>query len=404
MLCAERAKPVFLALFLLIPSVVIPPVSQAREPSADPAKVLIPSGTPVRLQFANSIFSATSHMGDRLEFVVVRDVTAGGLAVVKAGAKAQGSVVSVWSRRRLGMRGGVEVQLDSVELANGERVGLIAGKKFSGRSHIVRMGLEMAAAGVIYLPIAPVFLLSRGGDRTVLKGTEITAYVKNDSLMAAADFQRASTDPSELQEMVELLPARAVNGAGREGDMLNLIFVAKEEDLREVFERNGWVTVETSPPQIIWHLLWQRMHYTKLPMDRLYVFGRRQDYSFALPDPGAVVAKRHHIRIWKTDRTVDGVPLWVGAATHDVGIEFVTRKLWLFHKIDPDVDAERDFIAENLAETQRLARQEYVKCVEPVVGAETATGQAYYSDNRMLLIGLTPSSAPEIATFGRAIQ
>ncbi len=188
--------------------------------------------------------------------------------------------------------------------------------------------------------------------------------------------------------MIKLLPPRVLNGEGREGDMLNLIFAAKEDDLQNAFAAAGWLKVENSTPQIIWHLLWQRKHYAKLPMAKLYVFGRPQDYSYALPDPLSIVARRHHLRIWKTDRAVDGVPLWVGAATHDVAIEFVKHKFRLFHRIDPDVDAERDFIAANLAKTSQLTREQFVTCLEPVFSAQTATGQAYYSDSRMLFLEL----------------
>ncbi len=124
-------------------------------------------------------------------------------------------------------------------------------------------------------------------------------------------------------------------------------------------------------------------------MDRLYVFGRAQDYSFALPDPSSIVARRHHLRIWKTGRAVDGVPLWVGAATHDVAIEFVKRKFRLFHTIDPDVDAERDFIATDLATTSQLAGEHFVSGIAPVFSGQTATGQSYYSDSRMLFLELT---------------
>jgi len=56
-------------------------------------------------------------------------------------------------------------------------------------------------------------------------------------------------------------------------------------------------------------------------MNKLYVFGRAQDYSYSLPDPRFNVAQRHHLRIWKTDRLANGVPLWVAAATHDVSIK-----------------------------------------------------------------------------------
>lgn len=65
------------------------------------------------------------------------------------------------------------------------------------------------------------------------------------------------------------------------------------------------------------------------------------------------MAQRHHLRIWKTDRLVNGVPLWVAAATHDVSIQFVKREFRLFHRIDPNVDAELEFIAGKNLELQR---------------------------------------------------
>jgi hypothetical protein len=194
--------------------------------------------------------------------------------------------------------------------------------------------------------------------------------------------------------MMKRLPPRVLNGEGREGDMLNLIFLAQEDELQDTFARAGWLKVENSKPQIIWHLMRQRNHYTKLPMNKLYVFGRAQDYAYALPDPKFIVAQRHHLRIWKTDRVVGGIPVWVAAATHDVSIEFVKRKFRLFHKIDPNVDAERDFIAGNLAETRQLAHVEYVNCPEPVYSAQTETGQSYYSDSRLLLLELNRPDIP----------
>lgn len=169
--------------------------------------------------------------------------------------------------------------------------------------------------------------------------------------------------------------------------MLNLIFMATEDNLERVFAHAGWLIVEKSTPQIIWHLFRQRKHYTKLPKDRLYVFGRVQDYSYSLPDPASIVAHRHHLRIWKTDREINGIPLWVGAATHDVAIEFVKHRFRLLHKIDPNVDEEREFIAANLAETKQLAQEQYMNC-PTVFNAQTATSQEYYSDSGMLFLEL----------------
>jgi hypothetical protein len=365
----------------------------AQRLPAGPAELVLPSGTPVELQSVQTISSARARKGDRVSFVVTRDVQAEGFTIIGSGARAEGSVIGRKGKRPLGMGGDLIIKLDSVELTTGETVALVARKEFKGRSHTIRMGVAMAIAAAIYLPAAPAFILSRGRDSTVLKGTELTAYTRTDSAAEITGLPPARENISGLNEMLKLLPPRVTNGEGREGDMINLIFQAKEEDLQEAFAQAGWLKVERSNRLIFWHLLWQRQHYTKLPMDRLYVFGRAQDYSYALPDPRSIVARRHHLRIWKTSQVVDGAPLWVAAATHDISIQFVKHKFRLFHRIDPNVDAERDFIAGNLSEAKRLTREEYVNCPEPVSGAQTATGQSYYSDSRMLLLELHPGVA-----------
>jgi LssY-like putative type I secretion system component LssY len=392
------ALPVY-TLLLLLPQGLLGQGLPAR-----PGKLVIESGTPVRVQLAQTISSAHAQKGERLDFVVVKDVEARGFTVIRAGAQAEGSVIGVKGKRPLGMGGDIILKLDSVELATGESVGLVARKEFKGKAHTVRMAVGMAVTAAFYAPAAPVFLLTRGRDSTVLKGTEVTAYTKMDVSLEEEDLPFARPSASEVAEMITFLPPRVLNSAGREGDMLNLIFLAKEDDLQGAFARAGWLKVEKSIPQIIWHLLWQRKHYTKLPMDNLYVFGRSQDYSYSLPDPNAVVARRHHLRIWKTDRQVDGVPLWVGAATHDVAIEFVKHKFRLLHKIDPNVDEEREFIAHNLAEAKQLTREQYVNCTEPVFQAQTATGQQYYSDSKMLFLELNQRADPWAGTTEVAVK
>jgi hypothetical protein len=390
------AKPFALSVCTIF--LVLPHALFGQGLPANSAELVLPSGTPVELQSVQTISSARARKGDRVSFVVTKDVQAEGFTIIGAGARAEGSVIGRKGKRPLGMGGNLIIKLDSAELTTGESVALVARKEFKGRSHTIRMGVAMAIAAAIYPPAAPAFILSRGRDSTVLKGTELTAYTRTDSSVEIARLPLEREKVSGLSEMLKMLPSRVTNAEGREGDMLNLIFQAREEDLQEAFAHAGWVKVEKSKRLIVWHLLWQRKHYTKLLMDRLYVFGRAQDYSYALPDPESIVARRHHLRIWKTGHVVDGVPLWVAAATQDVSIHFVKRKFRLFHRIDPNVDAERDFIAGNLSETKLLTREEYVNCPEPVSGAQTATGQPYYSDSRMLMLELhqAPASMPAV--------
>jgi len=364
--------------------------ASAQEMRTFPVSLTIPDGTPVKLQLTESVSSAHSRTGDPLTFVVMKDVSVEGFTVIPVGAVAKGTVSAVKGKRFLGIGGEISLKLDSIKLKNGGRVNLRAQLDVKGRSHTKIMAAAMIATGLIFLPAAPIFLLTRGRESTIVKSTEITAHIKGATSLLSTSLMRSRNGSSELNEMMDYLPPRVFNGEGREGDMVNLVFVAQLGELQGAFERAGWVQTDKWNPIIIWHLLLHQTNYMQMPMTRFYLFGRMQDYSYALPDPDAIVSRRHHLRLWKTDYTADGTPIWVGAATHDVAIEIAKRGHLINHRIDPAVDAERDFIGANLADTSSVSHQEYLHSSEPVFQAQTASGEAFHSDSRVLLLDLRP--------------
>ena len=360
-----------------------------------PEKLVLADGTPVALQLEETISSAHARVGDHLSFVVVRDVTVEGFNVIPAGSTASGTLIRVHAHRVLGMGGNLLFKLDSVQLANGDRVALRARKEVKGTSHTWRMAAAMAFASVFYMPVAPVFLLTRGDNCTAMKTTEITAQIDGNTSLASTDFPATTASASDLKQAIEFLPPRVLDGEGRQGDMVNLLFIGKKEDLQAAFDSAGWVKPEHWKLRSAWHVFTQRTHYLRQPMSRFFLFGRAQDYAYALPDPNAIVSHRHHIRIWKTEHEVDGNSVWAGAATHDVAIEVAKRGRLFNHRIDPNVDSERDFIGAKLSETPVPARESYVDGADPVFKAKTASGQDYYSDSKILLVDLRRTEAGE---------
>jgi len=379
-LCFWARIAVFFAFLLLL-----------LTPSWGEVALVVPAGTPVRLRLMRTISSAHAQSGDRLEFMVLRDVSISGFTVIQAGARAWGSVTAVHGRRPLGLPGILDVSADTVEMVTGERAGLHAPVQFRGHPHFLCMTAEAVAAAIIFLPAAPAVLLTPGSNSVALKNTEITAYLDADVSLAAAKLPAAS-DPS-LDELLPFFQPRVFDGHGREGDIVNLLFVAQQPDLGRAFERAGWTSVDRSKHLVAWHLFCHGTHYTGLPMAHFFVFGRAQDYSYAMPDPSSILSKRHHVRIWKTDYRVHGTPVWLAAATHDVAIGM--QKLSVTHHIDPQVDVERDFIGDNLSSTYLVAHSAYLSSTQPVFKATTTNGQPYYSDSRILLIqlGRPPATA-----------
>ena len=375
-----------IAAFFLV--TLLSPCVSAQEITAIPARVTIPDGTLVSLRISQNVSSARARVGDRLNVVVVRDVSVAGFTVIPAGAAARGSHTGVKGRRLMGIGGRVTLKLDSVELINGDRVGLRASREVEGGSRTTLMVAGMIVTGLIFLPAMPDFLLTPGHESAIVKSTELTARIDGATSILSAGLPPSRESSSELGAMMGYLPPKVFSVEGREGDMVNLVFVAEQEGLQEAFDRGGWVKTDKWSPSFVWHLARHGTKDTKLPMARFYVFGRVQDYSYALPDPDVAVSRRHHLRIWKTRYTVDGTPIWAAAATHDITIEIAKRGRLINHRIDPEVDAERDFIESNLTEVSAVSRQEYLFGTDPVLQAQTASGETYHSDGRILLLDL----------------
>ena len=197
------------------------------------------------------------------------------------------------------------------------------------------------------------------------------------------------------QDQLDIVPPRVVDDVGTQGDRVNFLVVGSEEQVRAALQAAGWVVVDKNIKDTILRgalASISRQVYTTIPMSELKVFGRSQDYGYAQGDPLKVVAARHHFRIWRAPFTVDGRTVWVGAGTHDVGFDKDQRNGKLTHRIDSDVDKEREYIGKSLSQTGEVALLDYMSPKQTVREAKTAHGQAFFSDGRTLVIYMRPTA------------
>jgi hypothetical protein len=187
------------------------------------------------------------------------------------------------------------------------------------------------------------------------------------------------------------IPRRVMDQTRHEGDMVNYALLGTEAQVLAAFKAAGWVAVDKTVQDAVLHgLLSTLSHeaYTEMPMSTLYLFGRAQDLSFARGDPLKVAAERHHLRLWQTDKSVGGMPLWVGSCTHDIGFEKDQRNGNVTHKIDPKIDDERDYLLQSFDASGSFSSAAYVTPADPLTTARTATGGSFYSDGRVLVMEL----------------
>ena len=246
---------------------------------------------------------------------------------------------------------------------------------------------RLSAAGRLYLGI----------NQTENESPEGSFHVKIE--ITAGSESPAAVDESKLpvptQAMLDQIPVRVKDADGNWGDRVNFLVVGSEDRVKQAFKGAGWVVVNrTVKDAIVQGVLatLSQQGYTQLPMSELRLFERPQDYGFAQADPFKVVASRHHFRVWKAPFQVKGETLWAGAGTHDIGLEKDQRNGKMTHKIDPEVDKERDYIGSSLQAAGAVAKLVYLTPSQPVKEAKTATGGSFRSDGRTLIIILTPAT------------
>jgi len=156
------------------PAVATTPVVPATpvSPAAPPAKLMLKEGTDVKLKFADDLSSKTANDGDPVNLVLDEDIKVGDVVVVKAGAKATGTITNAKKAGMLGKAGELNMRLEHLK-AGSERVRLRGSKGKEGE------GKEGTTVALVVL-FGPIGLIKHGKNVEIKAGTSLVAYVDQD--------------------------------------------------------------------------------------------------------------------------------------------------------------------------------------------------------------------------------
>lgn len=220
--------------------------------------------------------------------------------------------------------------------------------------------------------------------------TQAAALLLAALLLASPAPAQSGKPRISLEEFLRQVPTRIADKDGTPGDMVNFVLVGSREQVQKALAAAGWQEVDRTHAEAALRAILvtlDKQVYVTLPMSELFLFGRAQDFGYARADPIRVVAERHHFRLWEAPwQTTEGDDIWLGAGTYDAGFEEHRRTGDITHKIDPEVDKERDFIAETLKYAGRLAGLGYASPPQPIREATTAHGGPYRSDGRLAIL------------------
>jgi hypothetical protein len=209
----------------------------------------------------------------------------------------------------------------------------------------------------------------------------------------AAPALKISNAPldSGLRKDIDGLPRRVNDQFKNLGDMVNFVIIGSQQQVQSALDTANFHVADTDDKKAVLEaamMTYENKDYLAMPMSTLYLFNRPQDFGYEQAEPIAMVASRHHFRLWKAPFTWNGQTVWVGAGTHDIGFAKDKRNGNVTHKIDPNVDGERENIGSSLQKGGKVKSMSYYLPPNPVQDAKNATGDGYKSDGRILVIAV----------------
>ncbi|MBW3085953.1 hypothetical protein KEM60_02164 [Austwickia sp. TVS 96-490-7B] len=148
--------------------------------------------------------------------------------------------------------------------------------------------------------------------------------------------------------------ARSRTSDGLLGDPINLAVTGTEAQIHQAMQDAGWVLADPVNLTTSWRIVMAsvtRRSYAEAPVSPLMLFGKQQAFAYQQEVEGNP-AQRHHVRFWPCP---DGWLLpgghrvdFLAAGTYDRSVGFSLFTFQVTHKIDRDIDVERDYIIDSM--------------------------------------------------------
>jgi LssY C-terminus len=379
---------------------------------------IVPAGTVLYLRLQTPVSTKTSKNGQRITATVEREVALAGGVAVPAGAVLTGKIKKCTQPAT--PQDHAELLLSFSKLAiPGEPSSGISGRISAVSNARESVQPDGTIQGVLETD-APATLLKGGLAKLAEMSPEIAKEIHKEKIgdvdtsieyPAGVDVQFALTQPlairsllpsrpppalpddlsQSIAKLLAVAPERALSKEQRPGDPLNVVVIGTAQQIKQAFLKAGWAEPSSRNGKGILDTAIAVMNdggFGAAPVSDLYVYGRKEDLAFE--KMLNTFSKRHHLRLWLSpDHAPDGRPIWLGAATHDTGID--VHPGVVSHSTDPDLDDERAQVRADLSGAGRVQALQLVSPPHPLSTGYIATGGAWRTDGRLLVIAISPS-------------
>ena len=194
---------------------------------------------------------------------------------------------------------------------------------------------------------------------------------------------------------------RSLTDIGVLGDPINLALDGNEADIHAAMLRAGWTRADELTIRSSWRIVVSsvlRRPYPEAPVSSLFLFGQRQAFAYQQEVDGNP-SQRHHVRFWPVP---DGWKLpggfevqWLAAATYDKAVGISLFTLQVTHRVDADIDIERDYVIDTVRYAVPDVSLRVIKDYSSAFTTRNGGGDVVRTDGSLPILDLTTLQAPE---------
>ncbi len=376
-----------------------------------------PTGSELQVRLKSKISTQSSKPGDAVEAVVTAPLMSNGEFLIPAGAVVRGSVVSVTQSSKPDERSALSLNFTEIRAAGivlkvaaqvadvdnaRERVdqqgrinGILTSETITGRLDAGLDRLEQRYSGladVLSTAKNAVLKPAESGiafDEDVEMTLRLTAPLQLKEALGPGPASEvvAVQDEAGLRDLVSREPFQTVaQNPPKPSDITNLMLIGTQEQIQKAFAAAGWKSAASLNSEAKFETLRalaENRGYNEAPVSVLLLDGKPPDMVFEKMNN--TFARRHHLRIWRRTSFHDQ-PVWAVAATHDIGISFSEQNRTFIHRIDSNIDREREKVTNDLVHAGRVSSVLLVDRPAIPKDAQNATGDALLTDGRIAVL------------------
>ncbi|HXR77824.1 MAG TPA: LssY C-terminal domain-containing protein [Bryobacteraceae bacterium] len=379
--------------------------------------VTIPAGTIIQIRLTSAV-SSQKPSGQPFTAVLTVPLFMNGAAIIAPGAELSGKTSDVKAvskpdeaatlrlvfatiKPKGGQLQSIAAEVSSVDNAresvgaDGLITGIVASQTWYGRLNqgIGKMSSNHPGLADLLGSVRDSMLKEVDASITYAPGVDLEAKLTKalDWKQPAINYSVAPIEPAaELATLVGAEPNRTTAASPPSpSDLTNFMFIGTAAQLEAAFKAAGWSAAaernDTSTMETARAIIEDR-GYKEAPVSLLTLDGKAPDYVFQKQND--TFAMRHHIRIWRRPQTFNGAIVWMGAGTHDIGIDFSEQSRSFTHKIDSNIDRERSKVVNDLLFAQAVKALALVDRPNIPQNVTNATGDKLITDGKIAVLEL----------------